>query len=107
MRPDLATPSPSRPHVDGRLLRAQRTRRRIMNAVQHFAARGNLRPRVVDVARHAGVSTRSIFMHFDDVGAMMLASFTEQDIASLAAQLRALPDRELVAATLTPPRKRA
>src|SRR5262249_41539188 len=62
-----------RPKIDGRVLRAARTRERIANATIDLIRGGESTPRVIDIARTAGVSTRSIFQHFDDTEALFAA----------------------------------
>lgn len=62
-----------RPKIDGRVLRAARTRERIINATIDLIRGGESTPRVIDIARTAGVSTRSIFQHFDDTEALFAA----------------------------------
>jgi AcrR family transcriptional regulator len=62
-----------RPKIDGRVLRAARTRERIVNATIELIRGDEATPRVIDIARTAGVSTRSIFQHFDDTEALFAA----------------------------------
>lgn len=62
-----------RPKIDGRVLRAARTRERIINATIELIRGDEATPRVIDIARTAGVSTRSIFQHFDDTEALFAA----------------------------------
>lgn len=65
--------STPRPKIDGRVLRAARTRERIISATIDLIRGGDSTPRVIDIARTAGVSTRSIFQHFDDTEALFAA----------------------------------
>src|SRR3546814_6231042 len=58
---DLAAP------VDGRTLRAMRTREAIFDATFSLIDEGDLRPTAPRVAERAGVSVRSVFQHFDDL----------------------------------------
>lgn len=62
-----------RQKIDGRVLRAARTRERIITATIDLIRGGEATPRVIDIARTAGVSTRSIFQHFDDTEALFAA----------------------------------
>jgi len=71
-----------RPKIDGRVLRAARTRERIINATIDLIRGGEATPRVIDIARTAGVSTRSIFQHFDDTEALF-AAVAQQVVDSL------------------------
>lgn len=72
--------------VDGRVLRAERTRARIIGATIALVREGTPTPRVVDIAKLAGVSTRSIFQHFDDTEALFaaVAQKVVQDLLPLA-----------------------
>lgn len=53
--------------VDGRTLRAMRTREAIVDATIALIDGGDLRPTAPRVAERAGVSVRSIFQHFADL----------------------------------------
>ncbi len=64
--------------VDGRGLRAERTRTRILEAARGLIALGILRPKVEDIAREAKCSTRSVFQHFTDVAALYAAALTPE-----------------------------
>jgi AcrR family transcriptional regulator len=86
--------------IDGRVLRAQRTRKSLITAFQRFAAEGILDPVVRELARRAGVSMRSIYQHFGSVSALREAALTDEQWCAAATRLRALSDRELVEATL-------
>ncbi len=84
--------------VDGRLLRGQRNRQRIIEAYRHFAKMGVLDPMGAEIAMRAGVSIRSVFHHFRSIAALRQAALTEKQWQAEAKRLRALPDRELVEA---------
>lgn len=60
--------------VDGRLLRGERTRARIVDALIALIQEGSLVPRAVDIAGRAGVSVRSVFQHFADFRELYLAA---------------------------------
>jgi TetR/AcrR family transcriptional regulator, regulator of autoinduction and epiphytic fitness len=53
--------------VDGRVLRGERTREAIVDALLACYEEGTLRPSVTEVAARAGVSARSVHNHFEDV----------------------------------------
>lgn len=55
------------PPVDGRTLRALRTREAIVDATIAQIDEGDLRPTAPRVAERAGVSVRSVFQHFADL----------------------------------------
>jgi TetR/AcrR family transcriptional regulator of autoinduction and epiphytic fitness len=61
-------PEPS----DGRLTRAARTRTAVVDALLTLTARGQLRPTARDIAAEAGVSLRSVYVHFDDLEALFV-----------------------------------
>jgi AcrR family transcriptional regulator len=70
------TPSPANDtgKVDGRVLRGERTRARIVDALINLIREGSLVPRAVDIAGRAGVSVRSVFQHFADFRELYLAA---------------------------------
>ncbi len=55
---------------DGRLLRTERSRQSIANAVFLLVGEGNLAPTAQQVADRAGVGVRSVFRHFTDMEAL-------------------------------------
>lgn len=84
----------SRPHRDGRHLRSARTRERIIAAARTIMRRGIWQPQVIAVARVAGVSTRSIFQHFDDMRSVYAEALKDDAIAGAIAR-QVVPDVEL------------
>lgn len=58
--------------VDGRVLRGQRNREAIVDALLDIYACGNLRPTAGQVAEEAGLSTRTVYHHFDDMKSLIL-----------------------------------
>lgn len=58
--------------VDGRVLRGQRNREAIVDAMVEMYGQGNLRPTAAQVAEAAGLSTRSVYHHFADMKALVL-----------------------------------
>ena len=64
--------------VDGRVLRGERTRATLVDALLSLFADGVTRPRAQDVADRAGVSLRTVFQHFDDLHALHAAVVAEQ-----------------------------
>lgn len=73
------------PITDGRRARGDRTRTRLLESLLALAAEGNVRPTAQDVAVRAGVALRSVYYHFEDVGALRLAALllAESRAASL------------------------
>ncbi len=59
---------------DGRQTRAARTRSAVVDALLTLNERGELRPTARDIAAEAGVSLRSLYVHFDDLEALFVAS---------------------------------
>lgn len=59
---------------DGRTLRAERTRRAIVEALVEILDGGNPRPTVEEIAAGAGVSERTVFQHFADREALFEAT---------------------------------
>jgi len=62
------------PTVDGRLLRGERTRQAIAEAMIVLVKAGDQRPTARAIAEQAGVSLRLVFHHFDDVEAVFEAA---------------------------------
>jgi len=58
--------------TDGRVLRGQRNREAIVDAMVEMYEQGNLRPTAAQVAEAAGLSTRSVYHHFDDMKSLAL-----------------------------------
>jgi TetR/AcrR family transcriptional regulator, regulator of autoinduction and epiphytic fitness len=53
-------------HVDGRVLRGRRNRQAIVDALLDLYKEGVVDPTARQIAARAGVSTRSVFAHFED-----------------------------------------
>jgi len=64
--------------IDGRELRSIRTRDSIIDALLDLLRSGDLSPSSNRIAEAAGVSARSIFVHFADVEAIYLAATLRQ-----------------------------
>jgi AcrR family transcriptional regulator len=60
--------------TDGRLVRANRTRDGVVDALLELIDEGNLRPTAREIAARANVSLRSLYVHFDDVEALFYAA---------------------------------
>ena len=60
--------------IDGRSARAQRTRDSVVNAVLELAKSGDVRPTAKEVADCAGISVRSVYVHFDDLDDLFRAA---------------------------------
>lgn len=82
--PDTAAP------VDGRTLRALRTREAIVDATIGQIDDGDLRPTAPRVAERAGVSVRSVFQHFDDLESLH-AAVAERLASRLSALVLPIP----------------
>ena len=63
--------------TDGRVQRGARNRERIVEAMLELIRQGKLRPTAEQVAERAGVGTRTVFRHFDDMDSL----FSEMNIA--------------------------
>lgn len=75
--------------VDGRRLRSEDSRRRIIAALLDLVQEGDYDPSAETVAERAGVGLRSVFRHFKDMES--LRSEIMQRIISLVAEIRAKP----------------
>src|SRR3954447_22420453 len=60
--------------VDGRSARAQRTRDSVVDAVLDLVATGQTRPTAREIADAAGISVRSVYVHFDDLDDLFRAA---------------------------------
>ena len=65
------------PVVDGRTARTRRTRAAIVDAHVDLLAEGSLRPTAEEIATRAGVSVRSLWIHFPDLEALFAATAAE------------------------------
>ena len=65
--------------VDGRNLRAERTRTALATAYLDLLTEGDLRPTAERIAERAGVSPRSVFKHFPDREALFGAASAIQE----------------------------
>lgn len=84
------------PRVDGRRLRAERTRESIADALLELLSEGDLRPTAGRVADRAGISERLIYHHFDDMEAL-LQVVAERQVARARALVEPI-DRTLTRA---------
>ena len=77
--------------LDGRVRRGERNREAIVDALFELVREGELQPTAEQVAERAGVGTRTVFRHFDDM-------------ESLHAELSARLEREILPLYETGPR---
>jgi AcrR family transcriptional regulator len=77
--------------VDGRNLRAERTRQALATSYLDLLVEGDLRPTAERIAQRAGVSARSVFKHFPDREDLFAAAATIQE-ARVRELLHELPD---------------
>lgn len=71
-RPSNSDGQPAR--VDGRFLRTERTRQRIIEAYLAVLRSGGKDPTSSEIAAHAGCSVRSVFERFHDMAALRVAA---------------------------------
>jgi AcrR family transcriptional regulator len=76
--------------TDGRALRGERNRLRIVEAILELIRSGEPNPTAELVARRAGVGTRSIFRHFDDMEGLYaaVAARVGDEVLSLLGEAR-------------------
>jgi TetR/AcrR family transcriptional regulator, regulator of autoinduction and epiphytic fitness len=81
----MSTESPTEdaPKVDGRRLRAERTRAAIVDALLALIEEGDLRPTAPRVAERASVSLRTVFQHFAEVE-VLFAAVSERQVERIA-----------------------
>lgn len=83
--------------VDGRAARAERTRDAVVDALLALNEDGNLRPTAKEIADRAGVSLRSVYVHFDDLEDLFCAA-GQRHFEHLQARSRPLPETGPLAA---------
>ena len=59
--------------IDGRVLRGERNRDAIVDALLELLAEGETSPSSREIAQRAGVSLRTVFQHFDDIDTLYAA----------------------------------
>jgi len=64
--------------TDGRSARAARTRETVVEALLSLLDEGNVRPTAREIADRAGVSLRSVYVHFDDLEDLFTAAAGKQ-----------------------------
>ena len=64
--------------VDGRTARSARTREAVVTAVLDLVRAGNPRPTAKEIAARAGISLRSVYVHFDDLDDLFAAAGARQ-----------------------------
>jgi TetR/AcrR family transcriptional regulator of autoinduction and epiphytic fitness len=77
--------------VDGRTARADNTRRRIVSSMIALIEEGHLRPTAAAIADRAEVSVRSVFQHFNDLGALFQAA-ADSTMHRVWSLVRPIPD---------------
>jgi AcrR family transcriptional regulator len=76
--------------VDGRAARAAKTRNAIADALLDLLAGGQMRPTAKEIADRAGVSVRSVYVHFDDLEGLYCVAATRY-VARMAPVLAPVP----------------
>jgi AcrR family transcriptional regulator len=84
--------------ADGRSARSARTREAVVTAALDLVRAGNPRPTAKEIAARAGISLRSVYVHFDDLDDLFAAVGARQaeDVAHLLYAVDAglpLPER--------------
>jgi TetR/AcrR family transcriptional regulator of autoinduction and epiphytic fitness len=89
--------------VDGRSARAQRTRDSVVDAVLDLVTTGQTRPTAREIADAAGISVRSVYVHFDDLDDLFRAAADRhlEQMASLLQPVDATLDLEARVAAST------
>jgi TetR/AcrR family transcriptional regulator of autoinduction and epiphytic fitness len=77
--------------IDGRTARADNTRRRIVSSMIALIEEGHLRPTAAAIADRAEVSVRSVFQHFNDLGALFQAA-ADSTMHRVWSLVRPIPD---------------
>src|SRR6188474_3694415 len=77
--------------TDGRSARSQRTRLAVVDALLDLLRAGNPRPTAKEIAERAGVSLRSVYVHFDDLEDLFLAA-AKRHVELISGMLVEVPD---------------
>lgn len=82
------SPSKAKPKPDGRRLRSEASRQRIVEAMRDLVREGKVAPRAEDVAARANVGLRSVFRHFDDMETLYreIAALMRTELSPLLAE---------------------
>ncbi len=83
--------SSTREASDGRTARSQRTRDSVVEALLDLLNAGNPRPTAREIAERAGVSLRSVYVHFDDLEDLFLAA-ARRHLERILPLLEKVPD---------------
>jgi TetR/AcrR family transcriptional regulator, regulator of autoinduction and epiphytic fitness len=81
----------SAPVADGRAARKAATRDAIADALLDLLAEGHLRPTAREIAARAGISLRSIYVHFDDLEDLLCVA-ARRHFARMAPMLEPTPN---------------
>lgn len=73
--------------TDGRTLRREKSRRRIIDAMVQLLSEGKIDPTVEQVAKLAGVTMRTVFRHFDDMESLYGELLVDMDAQIDALQI--------------------
>jgi len=69
---DVTNEAQAEPQLDGRVLRGERNREKIIAALLDLIREGEPRPTAEQVAERAGVGARTVFRHFDDMESLFV-----------------------------------
>jgi TetR/AcrR family transcriptional regulator of autoinduction and epiphytic fitness len=86
----VTTPIAALATSDGRRHRSARTRDALADALLDLIVDGRLRPTAKEIAERAGVSVRSVYVHFDDLEDLMCVA-TARHYARIAPMLEPVP----------------
>jgi TetR/AcrR family transcriptional regulator, regulator of autoinduction and epiphytic fitness len=78
------------PVSDGRTARSQRTRQAVVDALLALIQEGDMRPTAREIAERAGISLRSVYVHFDDLEDLFCA-VAERQMASVRQLIEPIP----------------
>jgi AcrR family transcriptional regulator len=76
--------------VDGRVLRGERNRDAIVEALLALLAEGDVQPSARNIAQRAGVSLRTVFQHFNDIDSLY-GAVAQRQVDRLWSKLDPLP----------------
>ncbi len=80
--------------VDGRTVRREKSRQRIVEAIVQIVTEGEVEPTAVNVAEIAGVTMRTVFRHFDDMESLLREVVLDLRVQTDALRVEFNPDED-------------
>lgn len=72
---------------DGRRVRSERSRRKIIDAMLDLVKSGKMQPGAANIAKAAGVSLRTVFRHFEEIDSLYREMYAQLEVELLPAAM--------------------